>query len=155
MWWLWSVQVGGSLQNWHTHKKRLQTSSKLNILFCFNAENSVNNNIFVIKSKICSYLPRTFQSVGDKYPTTPLVSIQCIKKCSEVRSGLRMAPMGSGWHGLWKRDWCVDRGLKLMIIGTWQSVTKSNNMYFICTFEPHFVNYKRAKQMSIIHEFCV
>ena len=94
-------------------------------------------------------------SVGGKCPTTPWFQYSVLNKCSEVRSGLRMPQMGPGWHWLWKRDWCVVRGFKLTIIGTWKFVTKSNTCILFCTFEPHFVNYKRAKQMTMIHEFCV
>ena len=63
----WSAREGGEKQ---TNKN----------IFCFNAENSVTNKIKIaIKSKICfAQPPTTFQSVGDKCPTTALVSMQCI-----------------------------------------------------------------------------
>ena len=68
--------------------------SLVSLTFFFNAEKSVTNKMFTIQSKI---YPHPLHPLF-KCPTTPMVSMQSIKKCSEVSSGLRRPKMGPGWH---------------------------------------------------------
>ena len=103
-------------KNKQTNKQTNKKVSNLNIFF-FNGENSVTNKK-VYHKKVKYVRPPPPPSVGGKCSTMPLVSMQSIKKCSEVSSGLRRPQMGPGWHWFRRRGWCVVWELKLKIIGT-------------------------------------
>jgi hypothetical protein len=146
----WSLGMdmkGKSLKNWQgkhkkikhkqtkqqknqTNKQRLPTKIGSLAFFAFYAENSVNNQICVIKSKIV--LPSFFFTHFPKCwgcPPMPMVYMQCTKNCNELRNGLRMSHVGPHLYCLRGRGLCVVRGLKLTIIGTWKFVMKSNCVY--------------------------